>query len=527
MPKIPTYESRVSPAGPVDYGGTTLLPDARSTDSGIGAAYRGLGQQFSEAGAALQRHAERVELSSLNADISSAQAKLSNDWQEALRTADPNDDKLAERFLESFDEQFDGLSQRVSTGAGQRYLQVARADLRANFERTAVAGQAELAGVKAVQDYTSSLNNHSNTLLNDPSQFQISYALHATGLNNLVETSGLPRHKAIELKIRGDAALAESTIRGWIQKDEKYAKVLLDEGAMDSFFSGDVKRQLYGEIKSKERELRVDRELQRQEEERALKLRQTAVQNEFLNRLAGDGPPLTQKDVNKSILDPTGGGSKVQFLNMLEEKAKGKIESDPRVKIDVWNRIHNLPQNDPRRITQESQLYPLVGKGLDIDDVKTFQKELLEKGSFEGTVHSEMKAALIREATSLLAQPDKFTGFQDPNGVKNLNKFLSYVSLELEEARKQGKPVRPLLDANSPEYLGKKILSYRKTISQINQERIAEQKLLNLKAKGQLTPVQIMQLNEEELSKLSPKGLTKEQLDAARKRYNELHGGKQ
>lgn len=186
---------------------------------------------------------------------------------------------------------------------------------------------------------------------------------------------------------------------------------------------------------------------------------QTTTQNDFLARMNlpdNDPKKLTPAEIINSNLDPTGSGSKAQFITMLDahERASAKpIKTDPTLFTALWDRIH-LPDDDPNRLRNENDLNPYMGRGLTVDNVNQLRAEIQGKRTPEGEEQAALKKGLIEIARGKLTRSNPLTGLRDPIGDELLQKFMSTVLREYTEKRRAGKTVLELLSPDSKEYLG-------------------------------------------------------------------------
>lgn len=463
MPSIRPYQMRSEVSGPV--GGSR-----RSGEDFGGAVGEGMsrfGQAVMQTADILNQRAEQQEVSDLNAKLSKAQADFTTRWQERLKTADPADTSVAEGFGQELDEYMSELGGNVSTRAGQLYFEKASAQMKGHFSMTAAAGQAELQGVKAKQDYIQSVTDLSSSLINDPSSFDLASQMHDDGLEMMVATGRLPRASAEELKTRGQTDLAKSAVRGWIRLDPEGAKAQLEQGKWDGKVDGDLKHQLFGEASQAIRAKEIDQERQVVQAKKARDEYLNVLQGKFLEKLAKGS--LTVQDVLRSDLESFGSGSKQQFMNLLEAETKegGNIKTDPAVWSDTFKRIH-AKDGDPNKITNEADLNDLViQKKLSFEDLNRFRGEMAGRKTMQGQMESTVKKQFLDMAEKQISKANPMMGIADPIGAENAYKFHFYVEQKLEEQKKAGKPIQDLFNPNSPQYLGHEIGRYQRSVEEI------------------------------------------------------------
>ncbi len=458
MPNIKPYQLQTE-AGKV--------PDvARGSGASFGAAGAGM-QNLADAGFQLadivRKNQEQSEVSNIHASISKTQADWTARYQDELQKGTLDTEQFTKDFSDAMDEQQDN----VSTRAGRLYFQQASAELKGHFLEKAALGQAQIAGKKAVSNYESSLSNSSSTLLNDPSSFELTNKMQQQGIQNLVTTGGLPATAAGELQLKTQTELAKSAVRGWIKLNPDDAKAQLNEGKWDKYIDGDLKHQLFGEADQATRAQSVEQERLQKQYKEVIVQQQTKTQNDFLQQMV-DGK-LSAKEILQSNLDAFGSGSKEQFLKMLEQQNKEKLEklrTDPGVYVDLWDKVH-LPDGDPKKIVDENQLNQYMGRGLTVQDINVLRGEIQGKKTIAGSDEAELKKGLTDIAKGKLTKSNPLLGKVDPEGDIQYQKFLVGFLNEYGTQRKAGKTPQQLLSPESPDYLGKNIDQYQRSSQQI------------------------------------------------------------
>lgn len=454
MPKINEYNSRVDVAGAAN--GRKIYAEEIDT----GRDMRRLGAGLTDLGEGIQKRVAQSEVSDLTAKMAETKSQYDTYLKETLRTAKPGDPNVAQNFMTKLDEHVAKLGEGLSTREAQLYFNQSSAALKANFAEGAAQGQAELAGAKAKQDYISTFTNLSSGLLNDPSSFELSKNMHDQGLDALVSTGGLPSEVAVKLKTEGQQGLAKNAIQGWINMNPEYAKKQLDDGKWDSYINGDVKQQMYGQVRLAESAQRAEAERMRAEAERIKKEQQMITQNKFLEKMSNN--QLSTKEILASDLDPVGSGSKKQFIDMIEQNSKsgGNIKTDPGTYTNLFNRIH-LPDGDPNKIINDNDLNKHFGKGLNMESLNQLRKEIQGGRTQEGRVRNQLQKEMLNDAKKRIIIGNGF--IKDPEGTAQYQQFVNHYLNEYQAQREKGKTDAELFDPNSPDYLGKNISQFTRS----------------------------------------------------------------
>lgn len=470
MPVIRQYQSQIREQGPVQFAEATADQFGAQTSRAVGQLAQGVGQ-FTEA---LAKREEQTEISDLNAKMTKFNADSSIELQEIIRTAKPGDTKPFEQYQEKIDQGLSELGQNYSSKAARNYFTTTSAQIKAQMSKTSAAGQAELAGIKGVQDYQDSRNNLSSALLSDPSSYELQSQLHTQGIQNLVDQGLLPQAKADELKQDGEAALAKAAIRGWANLDPDYAKKKLKDGAFDKQLGAEGKVQLYGEVEQSIRAKEIEGERLKRKQEEIDKQNRMNTQNDFLSKMVKN--ELTADDILKSNLEAFGSGSKEQFLQLMKaQNQSDRLKTDASVMVNIFDKI-NLPDGDPNKITDENELNKYLGNGLSFTDLQRLRGEIQGKGTQAGGVEADLKKGLMNIAKGQLTKSNPLTGVMDPEGDSNYQRFMVFFLDEYKKQKEAGKSPQELLNPESKDYLGKIIPQYKRTPQEVMRSMVNQMK---------------------------------------------------
>lgn len=461
MPKITPYQMQTSAAS---------APQVRSLDvGGSGRGFQQFAEGIKELGAGIEKAQEQSDVSNLHAEMSKTHADLTVAYQKALQEGTLD----ADQFNQFAQDKIDKVGENVKTRAGRNFYTQGSAELKGHFLEQAAMGQAELRGEQAKANYTQSLNSSTSALMNDPSTFDFVNQQQQQGIDALVATSGLPAKHAAELKVHSQNELAKSSVRGWIQLNPEEAKGQLQSGKWDNYISGDEKKQLFGEADQGVRAREIENERIKKGQREALELEQKGTQNDFLQAM-NDGK-LNSKTILNSNLDAFGSGSKEQFLQLLKRNNEEKIKTDSGTYINIWDKIH-LPDGDPNKIVDENDLNKYMGRGLTLTDINAFRAEMQGKKTIQGQDESDLKKGVIDIAKGKLTKSNPLTGFRDPIGDENFQRWHSQFLADFNEKKQKGKSTKDLLDPKSPDYLGGTIDTYVRTNQQIIQDLVKTNK---------------------------------------------------
>lgn len=425
-----------------------------------------LGQGMQQFGDALYKRAEQEELSDLNARLSEVQKENTLEYEQLVKSAKPGDKEIFKTYGEKANERIDKVGQDLSTRGGREYFKETSYKLKNQMEISSARVQADLDGEKAVLDYTTTVNNLSASLLLDPSNLENNLEMHSNAIDQLVNSQLLPASDGEKLKQSGSVDLVKAALRGWMKLDPEFAREKIKSGMFDNHLGGDLKMQMYGEVDQAVRAKEIEAERAKRREEELRQERQKITQNKFLKKMTDND--LVVADIMNSNLEPFGSGSKEQFLNMLKAKNKqGAPKTNPAVFADLFEKI-NLPDGDPKKITDENDLNQYVINGqLAITDLNHLRAEITGTKSEKGRFENEMKKQLFNFAKSRLSKANPMLGIRDSEGDQRLLAYQQFVFEKISEYRKEGKPVANLMDPTHKEYIGHYIERYSGSMQDI------------------------------------------------------------
>jgi len=433
MPQIPVYDQSATPEGPLAPPGRRPSDGAQSIAAGL----QSIGKGIADGGAAY----EAVQKANAQQDVGQAQTKLSNvyakyanDWSDTIAKADPNDQNVAKNFIQKFDDETSDLDSDIKTPEGQSFYDQNLSKLRSKLQDTAINGQSELHRVATMQNYTTSLDSSASALINDPTSFDAVKQLHDSALDQFVNSGALDRESALKLQTSGDTHLAQSAVRGWIQNSPEDAKALLDNGEYDKYLSGQMKHQLYGEVQSMENVKRVKQMQVQSDQDRAKRL---AAESDYTKML--DLSTQNKLGVDDVLQSSMTGPQKRTFINSIQRgmQAPNSLVTDPDKFHDLFNRITNVPDNDPTKITDPSQLDAEFNNGgLSYADLNHLRTEL----SAGKTDHGKQEQIQKNSALNMMKQTIyRSAGSQDSSAPEMYMRAQQAYNTAWENGIKNGK----------------------------------------------------------------------------------------
>ena len=455
MPQIRTYERQVStPSGEVR---SSASPETAGA----------IGQGIAKVGAALSGLEDTIHKNNVTKEVNETHVQLSkirNDYTLRIQDETQKGTIDTQKIQQDYQEEVNKITGFASTGAGKSYFEKHSATLGFDLTRSAALAQAQVAGKKAVEQWQKSIDFNGNTLQKSPADFQDVLSSSLSAIDEQVSSGSLDSTDAEKLKRLTENEYAQQAVVGWANISPDTAKDLLEKGQFDKYLSGDQKSKLFSTIKTyKTAEGTEIERVKKLEEEKKKKISEAWEQGN-LEKLHTN--TISPKDILSSPLEAN---RKIQWLNMMEKNLKETVQTDPSVKNELIRRIM-LPDNDPNKIVDPTQLYNHVGKGLTIPDITQMTK-FLERTP-EGKRLKDNRTLLLKQADATLVKRDPITGQPDPQGPYNMSLFTNALIDAEEKMRKEGKDASELYNPNSKDFFGNQILKYKATPQEIFQRQM-------------------------------------------------------
>lgn len=134
---------------------------------------------------------------------------------------------------------------------------------------------------------------------------------------------------------------------------------------------------------------------------------------------------------------------------------------------NLFKAIH-APDGDPTKITDFTKLYDHIGPGgdLTISGLDKLRNELSGKGTPESEAESQMKKQFFSNAKSQISGTNDMLGIKDPKGEELYLKFMATALSDYESGKKQGRSPMQMLNPDSPEYIGKSITGFKRSMNE-------------------------------------------------------------
>jgi len=220
------------------------------------------------------------------------------------------------------------------------------------------------------------------------------------------------------------------------------------------------------------------------DEARAERLREQAIkkasddtEGQMLQNIYSSKPTITNLDiVNNPSLTREAKERMITQLGKADTNEHAERTYGPGF-YDAYKMVH-APAGDPGRITDVSQLYPMVGPhgSLTIAGLDKLRTEIDAKKTPEGESEAQMKKQFFEHvARPQITFTDQDLKLRDKEGDERFLKFQAAAFAAYDEGKKAGKTPQQLLNPESPDYIGKLIDRFKPTPAQAFADKVQDQ----------------------------------------------------
>lgn len=419
-----------------------------------GRALSNIGQDIGQLGEALQRRQVQREVSSVSADVAAAQAELTVAWQEALRTADPNDPDLAERFRnEQVAPRLQKIGEKANSRDAKLFYEKAAAGLGSSFLVTTEQGAASLAETAAVQNWQETLNRYGDAVTADPASFHTSIPTLDVLLEGMVQANGLSREQALVLETEGKNSVAFAAARGVIDRNAPFGKEAVESGEYAQYLRVEQKQRL---IEYADAKMAADARA----EDDGIKQAADAAAAEYLRRTT----------------NPDGSMNVTALPDILAGVSRDPaLARDPAQQRAVFNLVRGLASGDDAKVSNPAILNHIlretnagrmsfeeaseyVGAGISYNDLQNqVVPTLRRQASPDGQAENERLKNHLSDVEERLGISRSLFAIPDARANDAFRRYQDWFYREFERRRSEGKTVDALLNPNSPEFLGQEL----------------------------------------------------------------------
>lgn len=465
MPKIPTYDTNVSPESQLP-GSNPYRVDADPSSFGAGRGLSTLAAGLEDAGETLYRAEEQQEVSDLRTRMAQLRGNLTAGFQlKASKTA-PGDPTFTDSFMGDVTNQLAQMGGELQTKAGRRAFQMESADLTSTFLAKATDFTIAGAGAKAVADWNATVNENAGTLFNDPSQAGSIFKSIDTAMDDPNGPFAMvPPEKKAALEQHAKEQLAIAAARGVVRDNPGLAETLYNKSQLpgQKYLTEAGNAQIVSYIQTAQNAERTKKALALAQQEHAMTMAAESDGNAILRDIVKDpsNPGITDKILNSRMK----WSQKQTMLNIAEHTGTGSGESNSFGKgfYDVYQKIHS------GEITSPDQLYKRVGANgdLTVAGVDRLTNEIMGKRTPDGQIEADLKSGFIKTMSQAISGTNDMLGMKDPRGDQLRQQALAWFLPAYQKAKEEGKyPPSVLLDPASPHSLWQGAMRFKRPVNE-------------------------------------------------------------
>lgn len=393
-----------------------------------GRALQGAGQDIERLGGLIEQRQTQAEINKLNAEFAKAQAELTVDWQETLRTADPNDPNVANDWRNNvLKARVDSLGSLAKTREAKAQYERMAAGLNGTFLVSTEAGRVHLAETAAVESFTSTINQMSDAVSADPTSFESSLAGLDIATEGYVRAYGLSREQALKMGSDARADLAFAAARGGIDKNPELGRQEVEAGRYSEYITPQQKAQLLNYADGVEASRMAA-------QKRALEQADQKAQVDWMRSIS-DGSFDYAQMVRDDRLQPESMRALAGAFRAAQDGAGGKEGMQDYNFQQDFQAALNGDITDTRAILNRvgAGAYPMSRANEIIDVIQG-------NATPEGQARAQVLSNFEKTAAARFVSEDPMIGYTDPEGRASLTRFMLGVNADLRKRREQGLP---------------------------------------------------------------------------------------
>lgn len=378
MPNIREFSNTVGGLQPDNGMEQVAARNAQHTEQAFALMGHEIGSGISALGDAYTRIKEQQDLSHGFVAFTAMQLRQTQQLQERMKTADPNDPTVAAKFLsESVDPDIEKFVDGFSTPNGRRAAIEMAGRMREEMGRTAIGMQSNLASEAVTGNLDASLANLSGKTFLDPTSRDAAFATWTAGIDAQLAThptmSAEDAAKVREHYIEaGRKAIGGASAAGMIHSAQavgpEAVTQVIDNLGKDpkwpEFLGGDgMERANTAALEAR----RAAEQDHRNQQNDAIRQDRINANKEmvglYTSGLQRDGSWHPPADYGKKLSEiamkyPNGvdasevAASQAHYKTYLEDQASGRlVQDDPNTASGLWSRVA-IPQGSPGALSR-------------------------------------------------------------------------------------------------------------------------------------------------------------------------------
>lgn len=468
MANIPVYRPQIRYPHVVDTGGDIAGGAAATAE-----AFRSVGQNIAQTAEVIDRHVSQQETSKLTKTASDTLFGLTSQWNDVAAKTDPNDiDKAAEDFTNNtLNPTIEKLGGDLFTREANQLKARMQVEIKGHLQNKILADQSALNGVAVQKNLNDSVNTLSQTAYADPTSAAAGISLFNQNLDAQLATHKITPETAAtirrELTDKAGREIETASGRAMAERNPDELLKAINSGQfkyLDGLQLSQLNTYAIQQQEAKKRD-------ERQAKEDAIKdagIASDNRRNEIMKGLSVNGrvkiPPNAQAQILADpVMNAPDKDALLGIVKRLSEPDANQLRNDPGTYIGLFDRIH-LPDDNPRKITNEDDLNQFLGRGLNYTGYSQLRQEIQGKKTEEGSVESDLKKDFVAKIKRDLTQTNPFLNIKDTKGDDNFSRWLYQFLPAYDAAVRAGKNPVELLNPDGD--FAKSALPYHRTLQQ-------------------------------------------------------------
>lgn len=476
MPQIKGYEAPDLNLQPSERASDAAAAAARTIGhfNTVGAAnIREAGQAISSgieaAGSAAVRYIEHREISHGAATYAALNDRLTNEWNEIAKKADPNDPTVAARFREEvLEPALQDYSKGFLTEGGLRFAENRVESIRNHMFTKTAADMSSLAAQAVSVNVGATANRLSNTAMNDPSSVPNLLKNADELVGGIVDSSpnikGADSGKArMGLTEKMKEAIVKAGAQGAIAKAANPEAEAARWGQMyPQYISGADLKTLSGNARSEIRARNYDHDLARRRANEIAKDKSVEAFNEYYADVRAKDPRVANDPTAQKILhdDRLTKSDRNQLINLIDRELKPEtnaaISAQTSTKLFRMMADPNMDYGVVRSAIIEARSKdPGAAGSLSKADYDDAMKNLADLKTPEGQALTQDRNEFVKRYAGTIDGYLAEMGVHSALGQQKIYAFERDARRLERELKKKGQDPHSLYDHTSPNFFGK------------------------------------------------------------------------
>jgi len=432
---------------------------------------RDLGEAIEVGGKAAVDYMDHTEISNGMARFAELQLNLTQQWDETLKGADPNDPAVAAGFRDSVVEPaLEKFAGGFNTRKSQDWAMGRMASMKDHFWRKTAADQSTLAAVAVRDNIMTVANTYSTSAALDPASTKELLLQSRADLTALVESSPTlsAEHRARILEDQGQriaSQIVKAGIVSAINQNPDAGLKLARDPELAKYIDGAEVNQFHAQAKRNEK---ADAALARQLARDAREKQSDANLTDILQRLYDPDVPMDQKPTAKQIAqlpaDAMTPGDRITAFRILESETKPQaMAKTSAVEANIaYKGI--LDGTVGREEIAKLKIENKITK----EDHGFLMAQLRDFPDGDGTPLGKKRAGFLKYIGRQIDESNPFTGKVDQTGGAHMWAFVQELDRLETKLKAEGKDPHSLYDPQSPDYMGKpeRVQPFKKTAAE-------------------------------------------------------------